>query len=401
MRAWSATDSPQLCVGYADVRCSYLPLFALVRPHASQNTARVACWPLTRIVQAITIASMASKQLELWSRPAGTVQPRGAREAAASTTASKPVDTVAALPCTAERVRFYVDQSRAHRTRTAYDQGFRAFERWCTANGLSALPATSESIVLYLTTLLESGRKLSTVKRARVAIGQAHAAARLPRSDRAHQVRELERGMGRVHGTREEGAPPLLHEQVVQITKAIRAGARGDRDRVLLLLGFWGAFRASELVALRIEDVTLEPARLRVLVRRSKEDQLGRGEIVRLDASPQRELCVVDAVIRWLQRVGESSGPLLRQVHGRNVLPNAMQPRAVSRAVRKLAVDADLGPQYSAHSLRAGLATSAYARGVSERDIQEHGRWKDRRSLDRYIHPVAFASRPSIVAAFG
>ena len=101
------------------------------------------------------------------------------------------------------------------------------------------------------------------------------------------------------------------------------------------------------------------------------------------------------------ERVGEGTGPLLRQVHGRTVCPVAMQPRAVSRAVRRLAMEAGLGPGYSAHSLRAGLATSAYARGVSERDIQEHGRWKDRRSLDRYIHPVAFASRPSIVAAFG
>jgi integrase len=110
---------------------------------------------------------------------------------------------------------------------------------------------------------------------------------------------------------------------------------------------------------------------------------------------------VVRAVSRWLQRVGEISGPLLRQVHGRNILPSGLQPRAVSRAVRRLALEAGIGPQYSAHSLRAGLATSAYARGVSERDIQEHGRWKDRRSLDRYIHPVACVSRPNIVAAFG
>jgi integrase len=347
---------------------------------------------------------MASKQLELWSRPAdeGAAQLR-AKPAASPQKPQKQTPHVETITIqhASERARFYLEQAHADRTRTAYEHDFRAFARWCTASGLSPLPATAETLVLYLTTMVDGGRKMSTVRRARVAIGQAHAAAHLPRPDQAERVREVERGMGRVHGTREGGAPALLHEQVAQITNAICADARGDRDRVLLLLGFWGAFRASELVGLRIEDVTLEPERLRVLVRRSKEDQLGRGQVVRIDASPQPELCVVRAVSRWLQRVGEGTGPLLRQVHGRHISASAMQPRAVSRAVRRLAHDAGLGPQYSAHSLRAGLATSAYARGVGEREIQEHGRWKDRRSLDRYIHPVAYAARPNIVAAFG
>jgi site-specific recombinase XerD len=342
---------------------------------------------------------MPSTQLELWSS--------SARERAGQTLAKAVVvkasirkPSALVLPDTAARAQFYLEQSRAERTRSAYEQGFRTFERWCATHGLSALPATSETIVLYLTTLLESGRKLSTVKRARIAIGQTHAAARLPRPDRTEQVRELERGMGRVHGTKEEGAPPLLHAQLAQILGKMRANARDDRDRVLLLIGFWGAFRSSELVELRIEDVTVEPTRLHILVRRSKEDQLGRGEFVNIDASPQAELCAVRAVKHWIERVGQSSGPLLRQVVGRTISEAAMQPRGVSRVVRRLARGASLGPDYSSHSLRAGLATSAFAQGVSEQEIQRHGRWKDRRSLDRYIRPVAFASRPNIVAAF-
>lgn len=351
---------------------------------------------------------MTSTQLELWSSPAAA----GARQmlakpaalAAAVQRAAPAVDQrleAITLKHASARTRFYLEQARADRTRTAYEHDFRAFARWCAACGLCPLPATPETLALYLTAMVDGGRKVSTVRRARVAIGQAHAAARLPRPDQAEQVRQLERGMGRVHGTKEEGAPPLLHEQLVQIIRTMRASARDDRDRALLLLGFWGAFRSSELVGLRIEDVTLDPARLRVLVRRSKEDQLGRGEVVSIDTSPQPELCVVRAVGRWLERVGESTGPLLRQVHGRTVCPTAMQPRAVSRAVRRLTLAAGLGPDFSAHSLRAGLATSAFARGVSEQEIQRHGRWKDRRSLERYIHDIAFAARPNIVTAFG
>jgi site-specific recombinase XerD len=339
---------------------------------------------------------MASTQLELWSSSA----PESAGQSLAKPRVNAPQAKTLTLQQAAARAHFYVEHARAARTRTAYAQDFRAFERWCCANGLCAFPASAETLVLYLTALVDSGKKLSTVKRARIAIGRVHAAACLPRPDHAEEVKELERGMGRVHGTKEEGAPPLLHAQLAQILSNMRAGTRDDRDRVLLLIGFWGAFRSSELVELRIEDVTVEPTRLRILVRRSKEEQLGRGEFVNIDASPHVELCAVHAVRRWIERVGQSSGPLLRQVVGRTISETAMQPRAVSRVVRRLARGASLGPNYSSHSLRAGLATSAFAQGVSEQEIQRHGRWKDRRSLDRYIRPVAFASRPNIVAAF-
>jgi integrase len=322
--------------------------------------------------------------------------------------ASSPHASQAVAPCAvaltlqhaAERAQFYVGQARADRTRLAYEQDFRAFERWCAASSLCALPATPETLVLYLTALIDGGRKVSTVKRARVAIGRAHAAAHLPRPDRTEQIRELERGMGRVHAAKEDGAPPLLHEDIIRITKTLGSAVRDDRDRALLLLGFWGAFRACELVALRIEDVTLEPAHVRIVVRHNQEHQLRDGEVVTIEASTQPELCAVRAVRGWIERVGQSSGPLLRQVHGGHLAVVGMQPRAVSRAVRRLAIRAGLGPRYTAHSLRAGLATSAYARGVSERQIQQHGRWKDRRSLDRYIHPVAFAAPPNVVTAF-
>jgi integrase len=87
---------------------------------------------------------------------------------------------------------------------------------------------------------------------------------------------------------------------------------------------------------------------------------------------------------------------------GECVLDRAMAPRAISRVVARLARRAGLerADEYSSHSLRAGLATSAYVRGGSEREIQAHGRWRDRRSLDRYIQPGAARNRPNLVSAF-
>jgi integrase len=239
------------------------------------------------------------------------------------------------------------------------------------------------------------------VRRARVAIGLAHAAAGVARPDRNARIRLLERGMARVHGSKEEGAPPLMHEHIVQITQNLRRSARADRDRVLLLLGFWGALRSSELAALQIEDLTLRTDQLLVRIRRSKEDALGRGADVIVAAHPDPGQCALRAVEAWLARLAEPSGPLLRAVRGEHIAARGMKTRALSRIIHRLAAEVALGDHFSSHSLRAGLATSAYARGVPEREIQAHGRWKDRRSLDRYIRPVALAARPNVVCAFG
>lgn len=350
---------------------------------------------------------MALKQLELWSPSPATgvlVQREHRREARTAPRASGSASLVKLVELEPlqqldSRAQHYLDNARTGSTRSAYERDVTAFKRWCEAHRLTSMPADYSTLSRYLTHLIEGGRKVSTVKRARIAIGLAHAGLGLPRPDRDPRIRTLERGMGRMYGTREDGAAPLLLEHVQQIARGLGICARDDRDRVLLLLGFWGAFRASELTALRIEDVTLEPQQLLVRVRRSKEDQLGRGAVVSIASSAESALCARRAVQRWLERVGQSTGPLLRAVAGERIAPAIMHPRAISRAVHRLATRAALSGEYSSHSLRAGLATSAYARGVTEREIQEHGRWKDRRSLDRYIHVSAVAGRRNLVSA--
>lgn len=297
------------------------------------------------------------------------------------------------------RAQFYLDNARASRTRIAYERDVTAFARWCTEQGLSSMPASYHTLARYLTHLVESGRKVSTVKRSRIAIGLAHADLGLVRPDHDPRIRTLERGMGRTYGTREVGATPLLLEHIQKIVHGLGTCARDDRDRALLLLGFWGAFRASELVALRVDDITLASQQLLVHVQRSKEDPLGRGTVVALAALSSSELCALRATETWLERVGRAPGPLFRTVQGERIAESTMHPRAISRAIHRLARRAAISGDYSAHSLRAGLATSAYARGVTEREIQEHGRWKDRRSLDRYIHVSALADRRNLVSA--
>jgi integrase len=196
----------------------------------------------------------------------------------------------------------------------------------------------------------------------------------------------LERGIAREQGGREVGVQPLLEHEVACAARALGDGVHGDRDRALLLLGFAGAFRASDLAGLDMDSVRFLPdGGVRVRLRRSKEDPLGKGSHTDVPRGSTPETCPVEALRVWIGRVGRPSGPLFRVIRGGHIEHARISTRAVARAVQRATARAGLEGHFAAHSLRSGLATSAYAAGATEREIQRHGRWKDRRSLDRYI----------------
>ena len=280
----------------------------------------------------------------------------------------------------------FVRQARAGTTRKAYCSDWKFFEAWCALHGEQALPAAPETLALYLTQLAERGRKYSTIRRARTAIGQVHAAARLARPDLDARVRTLERGIGRTIGTREQGAQPLCVAELARAVGTLHDSTRDVRDRALILLGFAGGYRASDLALLDCEHIRIEQGVLQVFLPRSKEDQLGRGRTTRIRAADNLALCPLRALERWLDTSPYRQGPLFRVVSGARIEPTRIHPRAVTRAVQRATKRAELAGDYSAHSLRAGLATSASARGHALRAIQEHVGWLDARTPSRYIH---------------
>jgi len=290
----------------------------------------------------------------------------------------------------------YVEEAHAANTRRAYQSDWRAFEGWCDAQRLQALPASSQTLELYLTHLAQRGLKASTIRRARIAIGLAHGHADEARPDKHVRIRALERGIGRVHGAREEGAVPLLAHQVAAAVAVLGRSPREERDRALILVGFAGGFRASDLAALRIEDLTFDSRGLLVHLHRSKEDQLGVGKDTRIAFGQTDATCAVRAVETWLARVGRPAGPLFRVVRGTIIEHERIHPRAVTRAVQRAVARGKVGGDYSAHSLRSGMATSAYARGATRHEIQQQGRWEALLSVDRYVHPELAPGRRNI-----
>jgi site-specific recombinase XerD len=360
---------------------------------------------LTAIRCALTIDPM---QLELWQIAGQAVAPAhaprlrskvarhapvvAAREAV--TVAVARIDPALMLESQSDpelarlqaRALEFVQESKARTTRKAYSNDWKLFEIWCHAHGQVALPATPATLALYLTHLASCGRKYSTIRRARIAIGQIHCAAHLPRPDQDRRIRVLERGIGRTIGTREQGASPLCVAELERAVNTLNRGSlRDTRDRALLLLGFACGYRASDLVTLDAEHVHVEGDALRVFLPRSKEDQLARGRTTIIPAGAHKTLCPVAAVQGWLERAQLSAGPLFRAINGHKLCAERMHPRAVSRAVQRAVKRAGVTGAYSSHSLRAGLATSADAHGHSLRAIQQHVGWLDARTPARYI----------------
>lgn len=269
-----------------------------------------------------------------------------------------------------EQLLTYLRAARAQNTLDAYRRDWGEFEAWCQHRELVALPASAESLARYLVELAEVAR-VSTVGRRISSVAQRHRIEGLPVPSEDPRLRAVWAGIRRVHGTAPEKASPLTVDLLRRTIDALPLGLGGTRDRALLLVGFAGALRRSEIVALDVADVTPVAEGLVVNKRRSKTDQEGAGELLGVPYGSNPSTCPVRAVDAWCQQARIADGALFRSVdrHGK-VGTDRMAAPAVNRLVQRAVARAGLPPgRYSAHSLRAGLATSAATAGVSERSI--------------------------------
>lgn len=280
------------------------------------------------------------------------------------------ITTETALGPLVASARDYIRDSKAQNTRRAYRSDWAHFSGWCGQNGLQPLPAAPETVALYLTALADTC-KVSTIARRFVAINQAHAAAGQPSPTTAAAVRSVMAGIRRRKGTAPGSKAPTLIEDIRRMAASLPAGNLGTRDHALLLVGFAGAFRRSELVSLDHEDCAFTGDGLVITLRRSKTDQEAAGRKVAIPYGSSPDTCAVRATQAWLQASGATTGPLFHPVnrHGK-ILPGRLSDKAVARAVKRYALKAGLDPaRYAGHSLRAGLATAAAIGGASERSI--------------------------------
>lgn len=296
-------------------------------------------------------------------------------------------DATLTLAHGADQVRNYLSCAAARNTLRGYRSSFRQFELWALRAGLASLPASAETIALYLGD--QAGRlKASTLGHHLAAIAKAHKTAGFPSPTRDNAlIAETLKGVKRVHGTAVAQKAAVLTEDLRMMLRMLPRNLLGARDRALLLIGFAGAFRRSELVALDVADLQFTAEGLLLKLRRSKTDQEGAGREIAIPHGAHAETCAVRAAQAWLEASGITVGPVFRPVdrHGR-IAPARLSDHAVALVVKRYARAAGMDQEvFSGHSLRAGFVTSAARAGEPERRIMRQTGHKSIEMVLRYV----------------
>lgn len=280
----------------------------------------------------------------------------------------------------------YINNSKADNTKRSYSSDWADFTAYCFANRALALPANVETVIDYLTELAHIA-KVSTINRRATAISQAHQAKGYQSPTHSLPIRALLRGIRKTKGTAQHGKAALLTHDIRAMIATLPNNTIGTRDKALLLLGFAGAFRRSEITSLTVEDLTFSRDGITVLLRRSKTDQEGEGRKIGIPYGNNSDTCPVKAIEDWLQASGITTGPLFRSVNkGGKVQSTPLCDKAIAIIVKRTAEAAGLNPaDYGGHSLRAGLATSAAMAGVEERVIMKQTGHRSVNMVRKYI----------------
>lgn len=287
----------------------------------------------------------------------------------------------------------YLHAATSNNTRKAYQQDIRHF---IEQGGL--LPANASGLLIYLQKFAPT-LKPQTLKRRLTAIKHWHTYQGFPDPTAHPLIRKTLSGISRVHGKPAAKAGALTLEQLQKMVGllAARGQLRDNRDRALLLIGFFGAFRRSELVAIQWQDIQFVEEGMTILIPRSKTDQSREGLTCAIPSGGQG-LCAVSALQAWKNASNQQQGPVFRAINKHDhIRANGLTPLSVNHIIKKLALEADLpNPQsYSGHSLRRGFATAASKKGVPMVAIMRQGRWRHEGTVYGYIEEgQRFADNP-------
>lgn len=302
-------------------------------------------------------------------------------------TATPTTQGVLTMGSLVESARQFASEAKATSTRRGYRTEWNTFYSWCQEAEATALPASPETVAAFITHMAQIGRKVATIQHMVVAISQAHKMAGHPSPTATAILRETMKGIRRSLGVAQVQKSPVLPEQIRAMLDGLPDSILGIRDRALLLVGFSGGFRRSEIVALDVADIEFNADGLVVMLRRSKTDQEAIGRKIGIPFGSTPPTCPVRSLRAWLDAASITEGPVFRAV-GRwgHVGDARLDDRAVARVVQKYAKIIGLDPKkFGGHSLRAGLATAAARAGKSERSIMNQTGHRSVQMVRKYI----------------
>jgi integrase len=286
-------------------------------------------------------------------------------------------------------VKAYAEAAQSESTRRSYAQDIRHFKR----NG-GKIPATPAMVAGYLARFAES-YAVATLQHRLVAIRRAHVDGGYasPTSDKL--VKRTMQGIRRTEGVAQRRVQALVKDDLLELLVMVakQKSLKAARDKALLLVGFAGAFRRSELVALTVEDITPHAHGIEILIARSKTDQEGEGRTVFVPLAKSEDRCPVLALQAWLELAGIGRGPLFRPINRHDCLANekALTSQSVALIVKahmRTTKGEEAARRVSAHSLRAGFVTEGAMAGMQASVIMGQTGHKSLEMMFRYIRPV-------------
>ena len=268
--------------------------------------------------------------------------------------------------------------SKAANTLRAYQSDFKDFTAFCAKNGLNSMPTEPKILSLYLTHLSATS-KFSTLKRRIASISVIHKMKGHYLDTKHPVIMENLHGIKRVKGSNQKAKKPILINDLKLIINVINEENQSDkrkiRDRAILLVGFSGGFRRSELVNIEYEDVEFVTEGVKIFVKRSKTDQSGEGMTKAIPYFTNSNYCPVKSLNEWFSKSEIKSGKIFD-----------ISDKSVALIIKKYVSLAGLDPnKYGGHSLRSGFATSTAESGAEERNIMAMTGHKTTQMVRRYI----------------
>ena len=264
--------------------------------------------------------------------------------------------------------------SKANNTLRAYQSDFKDFSAFCEKNGFSSMPTQPKIIALYITHLSKSS-KFSTLKRRIASISVLHKLKGHYLDTKHPIIMENLHGIKRTLGSRQKAKKPILINDLKLIIKAIDEDK--IRDKALILIGFSGGFRRSELVNIHYDDIEFVTEGVKILIKRSKTDQTGEGSVKAIPYFDNQEFCPVVALKNYVSKKFSNTN------EGRIF---NISDKSVALIIKRYAEKAGLdSSKYAGHSLRSGFATTAAEFGAEERNIMAMTGHKTTQMVRRYI----------------
>jgi site-specific recombinase XerD len=265
-------------------------------------------------------------------------------------------------------------------TQRAYKADLKDFNEWCETNGQVPFPVSPETLAAYVSHLADTC-KWATINRRLAAISKLHQLNNLDTPTQNRIFRIVMEGIKRTKGIRQKQAPAFKLNILKQLLRDFDIESSANlRNKALLLLGFTGAFRRSELVALNVEDLNFTDDGLIVSLQKSKTNQYGDYEEKAIFYSPEAVLCPIRTLQIWIKRLEKTTDALFIRVRkGDRLTTDRLTDKTVNDLVKTY-----FGEEFSAHSLRASFITIAKINGADDSEIMRQSKHKTSAMIQRY-----------------